>query len=72
MLSLRGARREDAGSRGRGVADDAEELEEGEARSDSDSEGFLDPDVALSYICSGLRQKFVELLTVSSLNPERR
>ncbi|CAN6312784.1 unnamed protein product [Urochloa humidicola] len=50
MLSLRGARREDAGSRGRGVADDAEELEEGEARSDSDSEGFLDPDVALSYI----------------------
>ncbi|CAN6306654.1 unnamed protein product, partial [Urochloa humidicola] len=51
MLSLRGARQACAGSRsGGGVAGDAEELEEGEARSDGDGEGFFDPDVALSYI----------------------
>ncbi|CAL4914373.1 unnamed protein product [Urochloa decumbens] len=51
MPSLGGARREGVGSCG-GIrlADDAEELEEGEARSDGDGEAFFDPDVALSYI----------------------
>ncbi|PWZ53749.1 hypothetical protein Zm00014a_044028 [Zea mays] len=50
MQSLRGAQRECAGPRGRRVAGDTEELEEGEACSDADGEAFVDPDVAFSYI----------------------
>jgi len=55
MQSLRGARREGAGScssRGGRVAGETEELEEGEARSDDDGEAFVDPNVDLSYIVS--------------------
>jgi hypothetical protein len=54
MLSLR-RRQEEGGAvfRARGMADDVE-LEEGEACSDYDDGalGFVDPDVALSYIVS--------------------
>ncbi|XP_066351137.1 cysteine-tryptophan domain-containing zinc finger protein 3-like isoform X2 [Miscanthus floridulus] len=50
MQSLRGAWRESAGSRSGRVAGETEELEEGEACSDTDGEAFVDPDVALSYI----------------------
>ena len=52
MQSLRGAWRESAGSRSGRVAGETEELEEGEACSDTDGEAFVDPDVALSYIVS--------------------
>ena len=52
MQSLRGAWRESAGSRSGRVAGETEELEEGEACSDTDGEAFIDPDVALSYIVS--------------------
>jgi hypothetical protein len=52
MQSLRRVQWEGAGSRGGRVAGETEELEEGEARSDSDDEAFVDPDVDLSYIVS--------------------
>lgn len=53
MLSLR-RRQEEGGAGFRGMADDVE-LEEGEACSDDD-DGFVDPDVALSYIDEKLQQ----------------
>jgi hypothetical protein len=75
MLSLR-RRQEEGGAVFRGMADDVE-LEEGEACSDYDDGalGFVDPDVALSYIVSTVpppTHPRLPLSRTSGMRPRRR